>query len=201
MVKSPQLLVKSSEIIIEIWLSSAYSSCFARQAQCLWVPSSRRKQLQRPRFDLYGDLMRLEMTWKCSKDIYKTYEIIRECGLSGSNSCYLLHLVRFTGHFQKANRCTSNTKWQVSEITEVPAPAPAPEAIQLERLYSENFDQYQTIINNINDLWTMFEKVSLSPLSVNWGCLNQLWTPETMRSIEKTIIFDLRSLVSNSFFL
>ena len=141
------------------------------------------------------DLMRLEMTWKGSKDIYKTYEIIWECGLSGSNSCYLLHLVRFTGHFQKANRCTSNTKWQVSEVTEVPAPAPAPEAIQLERLYSENFDQYQTIKNNINDLWTMFEKVSLSPLSVNWGCLNQLWTPETMRSIEKPIIFDLRSLV------
>jgi hypothetical protein len=46
----------------------------------------------------------------------------------------------------------------------------------------------------------MFEKVSLSPLSVNWGCLNQLWSPETMRSIEKTIIFDLRSLVYNSFF-
>jgi hypothetical protein len=47
-------------------------------------------------------------------------------------------------------------------------------------------NQYQTIKNNINDLWTMFEKVSLSPLSVNWGCLNQLWSPETMRSIEKT---------------
>jgi len=216
MVKSPQLLVKSSEII-EIWLSSACCSCFAR-AQCLWVLSSRRKQLRRPRFDLYGDLMRLEMTWKGSKHIYKTYgygsipintifrgmnihlpailmftrgtrfwhTAIWECGLSASNSCYLLHLVRFTGHFQKANRCTSNTKWQVSEVTEVPAPAPAPEAIQLERLYSENFDQYQTIKNNINDLWTMFEKVSLSPLSVNWGCLNQLWTPETMRSIEKT---------------
>jgi hypothetical protein len=34
----------------------------------------------------------------------------------------------------------------VSEVTEVPAPAPAPEAIQLERLYSENFDQ--SISNN-----------------------------------------------------
>ena len=131
----------------------------------------------------------------------RSYENVVFQVFSGSNSCYLLHLVRFTGHFQKANRCTSNTKWQVSEVTEVPAPAPAPEAIQLERLYSENFDQYQTVKNNINDLWTMFEKVSLSPLSVNWGCLNQLWTPETMRSIEKPIIFDLRSLVYNSFFV
>ena len=186
--------MKSSEII-EIWLSSAYCSCFAR-AQCLWVLSSRRKQLQRPRFDLSATWCNLKWPEKAQKIFIKhmrSYEnVVFQVRILVT--CYILSdsldtFKKQTGvHQTRSDRCLKSLKiikqYQWS-----------PEAIQLERLYSENFDQYQTIKNNINDLWTMFEKVSLSPLSVNWGCLNQLWTPETMRSIEKPIIFDLRSLV------
>ena len=129
MVKSPQLLVKSSEII-EIWLSSACCSCFAR-AQCLWVLSSRRKQLRRPRFDLWCATW-CDLRWpeKAQEDIYKTYEIIWECGLSGifrfeflllATSCqihwtlskskqvYIKHEV--TGVWSHWSACTGSSSW------------------------------------------------------------------------------------------
>ena len=128
-VKSPQLWVKSSEIIIEIWLSSAVAAALpGRPNACGCCPLGENNSEGRDSIPM-RDLMRLEMTWKGSKNIYKkikTYEnvvfqvrILVTCyilsdslihwTLSNSKQVYIKHEV--TGVWSHWSACAGSSSW------------------------------------------------------------------------------------------